>query len=74
VSLRCDEDEKGDGDIKLPPNCPDGTCDGCTFHFMWFTKLACPVCVKEDFEKVVGACDKGLQTIHYIPPRLVTQS
>lgn len=69
ISLRCDQDEKKDGEIKLPPKCPDGTCDGCTFHFMWLTKTSCPICIKEDFSRVEGACNNGQQTIHYIAPR-----
>ncbi|XP_053377505.1 endosome/lysosome-associated apoptosis and autophagy regulator family member 2-like isoform X2 [Mercenaria mercenaria] len=68
VSLRCDEDQKGQGDITLPPKCADGTCDGCMFHFMWNTRLACPICQKEDFSRVVGECLQGTQTIHYFPP------
>ncbi|XP_060575357.1 endosome/lysosome-associated apoptosis and autophagy regulator family member 2-like isoform X2 [Ruditapes philippinarum] len=68
VSLRCDEDQKGQGEITLPPKCADGTCDGCMFHFMWNTRLACPICQKEDFHRVVGECLQGTQTIHYFPP------
>ncbi|XP_052780227.1 endosome/lysosome-associated apoptosis and autophagy regulator family member 2-like isoform X2 [Mya arenaria] len=66
ISLRCDQDAKGQGEIKLPPSCPDATCNGCVFHFLWLTRAACPVCRKEDFDMVLGMCENGYQTVHYI--------
>ncbi|XP_052285600.1 endosome/lysosome-associated apoptosis and autophagy regulator family member 2-like isoform X2 [Dreissena polymorpha] len=66
ISLRCDFEQKGEGQLKLPPKCSDGTCNGCVFHFLWLTRLACPVCRKEDFNRVEGVCKAGYQTIHYI--------
>ena len=37
ITMRCDTTQKKTGAIQLPPNCPDGTCDGCNFHLMWRT-------------------------------------
>ncbi|XP_065829270.1 endosome/lysosome-associated apoptosis and autophagy regulator family member 2-like isoform X2 [Oscarella lobularis] len=50
VSLHCNPDEKGPGKLTLPQNCPDGTCDGCVYGFIWHTQLACPFCRKDDYE------------------------
>ncbi|KAH9512534.1 hypothetical protein Btru_038726 [Bulinus truncatus] len=68
ISLRCDPSKTGSGDILLPPRCADGTCDGCTFHFLWLTRHACPKCRKEDYKVVKGECVQGEQVIHYFPP------
>ncbi|KAL4226884.1 hypothetical protein ACF0H5_014862 [Mactra antiquata] len=68
ISLRCDLDQKDKGEITLPPKCADGTCDGCLFHFLLSTRNACPICRKEDFNRVVGECVQGTQKIHYFPP------
>ncbi|GFR88566.1 UPF0577 protein KIAA1324-like homolog [Elysia marginata] len=69
ISLRCDPTEKEEGTIELPPHCSDGTCDGCVFHFLWYTIHACPHCRKEDYSVVKGECVGGEQVIHYLPPR-----
>lgn len=68
VTLYCDVSAAGNGTITLPPSCPDGTCDGCSFHFFWRSKWACPTCNEDDYEVVAGECTKGVQTIHYIAP------
>lgn len=68
ISLRCDPQEKSKGRILLPPMCSDGTCDGCTFHFLWLTRHACATCAREDYKVVRGECLEGEQTIHYFPP------
>lgn len=68
ISLRCDPDEKSNSSIQLPPKCSDGTCDGCTFHFLWRTQHACPRCKMEDYEVIRGECVNGEQLIHYYPP------
>lgn len=65
ISLRCDLKMEGDGAILFPPNCVQGTCDGCKFHFIWKTIYACPKCTKKDFNKIVGECNDGSQLIHY---------
>ncbi|KAL3852290.1 hypothetical protein ACJMK2_015952 [Sinanodonta woodiana] len=72
LSLRCDMKQEGLGILSPPPKCPDGTCDGCTFHFMWITQSACPICRQMDFEKIVGECVGGKQIIHYYPPKNCT--
>ncbi|XP_041348506.1 endosome/lysosome-associated apoptosis and autophagy regulator family member 2-like isoform X2 [Gigantopelta aegis] len=69
VSLKCDVKQDGMGRIDLPPKCSDGTCDGCTFHFMWRSQHACPVCREQDYEVIVGECVRGEQIIHYYPPK-----
>ncbi|XP_035825827.1 endosome/lysosome-associated apoptosis and autophagy regulator family member 2 [Aplysia californica] len=69
ISLHCDPKQKGTGEIQLPPKCADGTCDGCTFHFLWLTRHACPACRKEDYKVVRGECVDGEQAIHYFPPQ-----
>ncbi|XP_076469611.1 endosome/lysosome-associated apoptosis and autophagy regulator family member 2-like isoform X2 [Babylonia areolata] len=68
ISLHCDPDEKGNNSIHLPPKCSDGTCDGCTFHFLWRTRHACPRCQREDYHIIRGECVGGEQLIHYYPP------
>lgn len=30
--------------IRAPEKCPDATCDGCNFHFIWETPFACHIC------------------------------
>ncbi|XP_074646985.1 endosome/lysosome-associated apoptosis and autophagy regulator family member 2-like [Tubulanus polymorphus] len=69
IIMRCEVKEKGNGTIDLPPQCPDGTCDGCAFHFMWRSRYACPTCKDADYEEVKGECIKGEQIIHYYPPK-----
>ncbi|GAB6028023.1 hypothetical protein CHUAL_002249 [Chamberlinius hualienensis] len=66
ITLRCDVSATGRDNITLPPSCPDGTCDGCTFHFLWRTHFACPICSTNDYEIVSGECVNGIQSIHYI--------
>ncbi|KAK3589467.1 hypothetical protein CHS0354_030589 [Potamilus streckersoni] len=72
LSLRCDMKQEGSGILSTPPKCPDGTCDGCIFHFLWTTQSACPICRQMDFEKVIGECVGGKQIIHYYPPKNCT--
>ncbi|XP_052822355.1 endosome/lysosome-associated apoptosis and autophagy regulator family member 2 isoform X2 [Octopus bimaculoides] len=69
ITLRCDVKEDKRGTIDLPPKCPDGTCDGCTFHFLWRSQHACPVCREEDYDVIVSECIAGEQTIHYYPKK-----
>lgn len=42
-------------------SCPAGTCDGCTFHFLWESSSACPHCAEEDYHQIDGACKGGVQ-------------
>lgn len=41
--------------------CPAGTCDGCTFYFLWESVEACPLCTEHDFHEIEGACKRGFQ-------------
>ncbi|XP_023228240.1 UPF0577 protein KIAA1324-like, partial [Centruroides sculpturatus] len=68
LTLRCDKNAEGSGHLSLPANCPDGTCDGCNFHFLWQTVLACRICTESDYQVVKGECIHGVQTFHYISP------
>ncbi|XP_042213922.1 endosome/lysosome-associated apoptosis and autophagy regulator family member 2-like isoform X1 [Homarus americanus] len=69
VTLRCSPDDPGEGKVTLPHQCPDGTCDGCNFHFLWSTALGCPECSKDDLIVVHGECGAGKQKVHYIAPK-----
>lgn len=44
-----------------PSSCPAGTCDGCTFYFIWESAEACPLCTEQDYHEIEGACKKGFQ-------------
>ncbi|EMP34711.1 hypothetical protein UY3_08129, partial [Chelonia mydas] len=46
--------------------CPVGTCDGCTFYFMWESAEACPLCTEHDYHEIEGACKKGFQETLYV--------
>lgn len=41
--------------------CPEGTCDGCTFHFFWESSGACPTCTARDYHLIEGVCKGGQQ-------------
>lgn len=69
VTLHCDPDESGDGKVTLPQQCPDGTCDGCNFHFLWSSAFGCHECSKDDLIVVRGECVAGQQKVHYIAPK-----
>ncbi|XP_076341367.1 endosome/lysosome-associated apoptosis and autophagy regulator family member 2-like isoform X1 [Tachypleus tridentatus] len=69
ITLHCDSNQEGTGTLMPPTSCPDGTCDGCNFHFIWKTRLACRICTKDDYEVVKGECMHGVQTLHYISPQ-----
>uniref|UniRef100_A0A669CZR2 Endosome-lysosome associated apoptosis and autophagy regulator 1 n=1 Tax=Oreochromis niloticus TaxID=8128 RepID=A0A669CZR2_ORENI len=47
----------------LHSNCSEGTCDGCTFHFLWQSQHACPLCTKNHYREIVSACIQGIQVI-----------
>lgn len=50
-------------------SCPAGTCDGCTFYFLWESAAACPRCAAADFHQIEGACRGGVQvTPSDVPP------
>ncbi|CAH8575145.1 unnamed protein product [Heterobilharzia americana] len=56
------------GKIELPPACPDGTCDGCTYHFLWLSLYACRLCTEEDYERILGECVYGHRKVHLRAP------
>jgi len=57
--------------MALPPKCYGGTCDGCTYQIRWRTKLACPKCDDSHYERIVGQCEGGQQTVRYMPDKYV---
>ncbi|CAH8855397.1 unnamed protein product [Trichobilharzia szidati] len=56
------------GKIELPPACPDGTCDGCNYHFLWLTMYACRMCRENDYERILGECVYGYRKVHLRAP------
>ncbi|NWS78789.1 K1324 protein, partial [Crotophaga sulcirostris] len=72
IRLRCDPLRPGPGTLTMPRNCPEGTCDGCTFHFLWVTGDACPLCSASHYRPIVSACLGGVQKTTYVwqEPRL----
>lgn len=54
-------------------NCSEGTCDGCTFHFLWESQHACPLCTKHHYREIVSACIQGIQVVlHRQPNKSIT--
>ena len=45
----------------LHSNCSEGTCDGCSFHFLWQSQYACPLCTESHYREIVSACIQGIQ-------------
>uniref|UniRef100_A0A8C1G5P5 KIAA1324 like n=1 Tax=Cyprinus carpio TaxID=7962 RepID=A0A8C1G5P5_CYPCA len=74
VSLRCNPEKTMRGDLSVPSECPAGTCDGCTFHFLWESSSACPRCTAVDYHAIEGACKAGVQDTVFVwtEPRLCT--
>ncbi|XP_041460457.1 endosome/lysosome-associated apoptosis and autophagy regulator family member 2-like [Lytechinus variegatus] len=81
VTLRCDPSEKETNNIELPVACPiavesnnmrettvaqAGTCDGCTFHMLWTSQYACPVCTNDDIVAIKQECKHGHQVTKYV--------
>ncbi|XP_072290983.1 endosome/lysosome-associated apoptosis and autophagy regulator family member 2 [Eucyclogobius newberryi] len=66
VQLRCNPDKSATGEISVPSQCPAGTCDGCTFHFLWQSSSACPVCSAQDYHQIEGACKRGQQEVLFV--------
>uniref|UniRef100_A0A671YMX3 Endosome-lysosome associated apoptosis and autophagy regulator 1 n=1 Tax=Sparus aurata TaxID=8175 RepID=A0A671YMX3_SPAAU len=52
--------------VFLLSNCSEGTCDGCTFHFLWESQHACPLCTKNHYREIVSACIQGIQRTTYV--------
>ncbi|XP_034032516.1 UPF0577 protein KIAA1324-like [Thalassophryne amazonica] len=74
VTLRCNPQKSAKGELSVPSQCPAGTCDGCTFHFLWESSAACPTCTDVDYHRIDGACKGGLQDVLYLwnEPKLCT--
>ncbi|KAL0968318.1 hypothetical protein UPYG_G00265270 [Umbra pygmaea] len=66
VTLRCNPDRSTKGEFTVPSQCPAGTCDGCTFHFLWESLGACAHCTARDYHQIEGACKGGLQDMLYV--------
>lgn len=66
LKLRCDPRVTATNQIILPSNCPEGTCDGCSFHFLWQTRHACPLCTENHYREIVSACIQGIQKTTYV--------
>jgi len=45
--------------------CPAGTCDGCSFYFLWESSSACPRCTNVDYHTIEGACKGGVQVLSF---------
>ncbi|XP_041655541.1 endosome/lysosome-associated apoptosis and autophagy regulator 1 [Cheilinus undulatus] len=66
VRLRCNPTVTSKDLITLPSNCSEGTCDGCTFHFLWESQHACPLCTINHYREIVSACIQGIQKTTYV--------
>ncbi|XP_032429216.1 UPF0577 protein KIAA1324 [Xiphophorus hellerii] len=66
VRLRCNPTANIEDLITLPSKCSEGTCDGCTFHFLWESQHACPLCTTDHYREIVSACIQGIQRITYV--------
>lgn len=63
ITLHCEPDHKGEGRIKLPAKCPDGTCDGCNFNFLWASASACPICTENNYRSVFDKISFEFHTV-----------
>ncbi|XP_019716362.1 UPF0577 protein KIAA1324 [Hippocampus comes] len=66
IRLRCEPAMSAVDHITLPSNCSEGTCDGCSFHFLWQSQHACPLCTKHNYREIVSACEQGIQRTTYV--------
>ncbi|KAL3061640.1 hypothetical protein OYC64_009734 [Pagothenia borchgrevinki] len=66
VTLRCNPEKSTKGELSVPSRCPAGTCDGCTFAFLWESSGACPTCTERDYHQIEGACKGGKQDLLYV--------
>ncbi|XP_029580486.1 UPF0577 protein KIAA1324 [Salmo trutta] len=66
IRLRCDPTVTGKDQITLPGKCSEGTCDGCSFHFLWRSPYACPLCTESHYREIVSACIQGIQRTTYV--------
>ncbi|XP_073472062.1 endosome/lysosome-associated apoptosis and autophagy regulator 1 [Aquarana catesbeiana] len=72
IRLRCNPQITDIQNISVPRHCPEGTCDGCVFHFLWETEKACPLCTVNDYHIITSVCQHGIQrtTALWHMPRL----
>uniref|UniRef100_A0A3B4FHY3 UPF0577 protein KIAA1324-like n=1 Tax=Pundamilia nyererei TaxID=303518 RepID=A0A3B4FHY3_9CICH len=66
VTLRCNPYKSTTGELSVPSQCPAGTCDGCTFQFLWESSGACPTCTERDYHQIEGVCKGGNQDLLYV--------
>lgn len=66
IRLRCDPTVTAKDQMTLPSNCSEGTCDGCSFHFLWRSQYACPLCSESHYREIVSACIQGIQRTTYV--------
>uniref|UniRef100_A0A8C7RQG2 Endosome-lysosome associated apoptosis and autophagy regulator 1 n=1 Tax=Oncorhynchus mykiss TaxID=8022 RepID=A0A8C7RQG2_ONCMY len=52
--------------VVLSSKCSEGTCDGCSFHFLWRSLYACPLCTESHYREIVSACIQGIQRTTYV--------
>ncbi|XP_046839798.1 endosome/lysosome-associated apoptosis and autophagy regulator family member 2-like [Xenia sp. Carnegie-2017] len=52
--------------VMLPAKCPQGTCDGCSFHVIMRSAFACPFCTKDDYYSVMTGCVKGKKNTTFV--------
>uniref|UniRef100_A0A7N8WNT3 UPF0577 protein KIAA1324-like n=1 Tax=Mastacembelus armatus TaxID=205130 RepID=A0A7N8WNT3_9TELE len=75
ITVRCNPEKSERGELSVPSSCPAGTCDGCSFHFLWESAAACPRCTEDNYHQIEGACKGGVQeTLHvWNEPKLCTK-
>uniref|UniRef100_A0A3Q2E832 Endosome-lysosome associated apoptosis and autophagy regulator family member 2 n=1 Tax=Cyprinodon variegatus TaxID=28743 RepID=A0A3Q2E832_CYPVA len=75
ITVRCNPEKSERGQLSVPSSCSAGTCDGCTFHFLWESSSACPLCTEADYHLIQGACKGGVQETLYMwnEPKLCTK-
>uniref|UniRef100_A0A671N4J3 UPF0577 protein KIAA1324-like n=1 Tax=Sinocyclocheilus anshuiensis TaxID=1608454 RepID=A0A671N4J3_9TELE len=66
IRLRCDPTVTLKNHVSLPSNCSEGTCDGCSFHFLWCSQYACPLCSERNIKEIASACIQGIQRTTYV--------
>ncbi|XP_028849425.1 UPF0577 protein KIAA1324 [Denticeps clupeoides] len=66
IRLRCDPTVSAPNEISLPSECKEGTCDGCSFHFLWRSQHACPLCSERDYKRIESACVQGITHTTYV--------
>ncbi|KAK7135854.1 hypothetical protein R3I94_014510 [Phoxinus phoxinus] len=66
IRLRCDPTVTLKDHVSLPSKCSEGTCDGCSFHFLWRSQHACPLCSERNYKEIVSACIQGIQRTTYV--------